>query len=885
MNLISFEKITLANGLDVILHQDASLPMVAVNVWYHVGSKDEVPGKTGYAHLFEHLMFEGSKHHDSGYFEPLQDVGATLNGSTTPDRTNYWENLPSNYLELALWLESDRMGFLLDALDQRRFDIQRDVVKNERRQSYENRPYGVSSIHLQEAVYPLPHPYHWPTIGFHEDLDAATVEDAKAFFQRFYTPSNASLAIAGDFHLEETREMVERYFGSLAPGPALPRAGRTDSPLQGHVSLTLHDRVLLPRLSLVWPTIPRFHQDEAPLSVLAAILGGGKSSRLHRALVYERRIAQSVSVGHGSSEIAGDFQIDVTAAAGHTAEEVEEAALIEIQRMRDNPTLPEELARTKNRIEWQHVRQMATIGGFGGKANRLNSFNVFAGDPELINRDVERYLAVQPDDVSRVAHEYLAERHVRMVVLPEPSRSHAGTSIDRTIQPLPTAPRPFVPPVAQRHRLANGLDLLVVEKRELPAVAFGLLLDTGGAKDPVALPGLAAFTTAMLQEGTTSRSSQQIADEFEFMGSQLSAVNGRERTVLAAEILSRHLPKALELVADVVQNPTFPEEEITRLRTERLTSLRRMRDDPTALAGRVASGLIYGRETSYGHPLSGTEDALAALSRDDMVGFFAGNYSPDNATLAVVGDISLEEVTKLAEEHLGNWKARGQMADTLTEAINGSKPASTTLYLMDKPGAAQSVIRFGLTGVQRQHPDYPALVLLNHLFGGQFTARLNLNLRQDKGYSYGYNSWIEWHRRSSLLMAGGSVQTDVTREAVQETIQEFHDIGGGRPVTEAEFDGAKAALLRHFPSSFETFWQILEELAQLVSFDLPDDYYLTFPAKIEAVSREDVRRAARGHIANDRLTLLVVGDREVIEPGLREIGLPVSLVDHEGREI
>ena len=343
MQQVHFEKFTLSNGLDVILHQDNALPLVAVNVWYHVGSKDETPGKTGYAHLFEHLMFEGSKHHNSGYFEPLQEVGATLNGSTTPDRTNYWENLPSHYLELALWLESDRMGFLLDALDQGRMDIQRDVVKNERRQSYENRPYGVSGIHLQGAVYPLPHPYHWPTIGFHEDLDAASLEDAKAFFQRFYTPSNASLAIAGDIRPEQAAELAERYFGDIPPGPALPRATRTDSPLQGRADLTLHDKVTLPRWSIVWPTVPRFHPDEAPLSVLASLLSDGKSSRLHRSLVYEKRIAQSAAVRHGPSEIAGDFHMDVTAAAGHTAEEVAEAALAEIRRLQDAPPQPEEL--------------------------------------------------------------------------------------------------------------------------------------------------------------------------------------------------------------------------------------------------------------------------------------------------------------------------------------------------------------------------------------------------------------------------------------------------------------------------------------------------------------------------------------------------------------
>ncbi|MBI4282592.1 MAG: insulinase family protein [Chloroflexi bacterium] len=883
MDPISFEKFTLSNGLDVILHQDKSLPLVAVNIWYHVGSRDEEPGKTGYAHLFEHLMFAGSKHHDSSYFDPLQKVGAMLNGSTNSDRTNYWEDLPSNYLDLALWLESDRMGFLLDALDQRRFDVQRDVVKNERRQSYDNFPYGMSTIHLQGAVYPLPHPYHWPTIGFHEDLDRATLDDARAFFQRFYTPSNASLTIAGDFQREEVRKMVERYFAELAPGPALLRARRMDSPLQEHVRLTLYDRVLLPRLSLAWPTVAWFHQDEAPLSMLATILGDGKTSRLYRSLVYEQRIAQSVTVRHGPAEIAGEFHVEVTAAAGHTAEEIEEAALVEIQRIRESPPSPEEVARTRNRIEWRQVRQMANIGGFGGRANRLNAFNVFARDPDLINRDVERYLAVQPKDVSRVAHAYLAGRQVQMVVLPEPSRSHATVAIDRTVQPSPAAPPSFVSPIPQRHRLANGLNLLVVEKRGLPAVAFGLLLDTGGVRDPAALPGLASFATAMLQEGTATRSSQQIADEFEFMGSQLASMTGRERTLLIAETLSKHFPKALELVADMVQNPTFPEEELTRIRRERLTSLRRTRDDPAALAGRAAPALVYGKESAYGHPVNGTEDALETLSRQDLVGYFEKNFGPKSAALLVVGDISLEEVAKLAEEHLVGWK--GQGARVVEKAVNPSGPDSTTLFLMDKPEAAQSVIRFGHTGVPRQHPDYLALVLLNHLFGGQFTARLNLNLREDKGYTYGYHSWIEWYRGSSLLLAGGGVQTDVTRETVQETLREFQDIGGGRPITEMELEEAKTTMLRQFPSSFETSGQVLEQLVPLVSFDLPDDYYRTLAARIEAVSLDDVRRVARERITNSRLVVLVVGDRKVVEPGLREIGLPLCLVDHEGRVI
>ena len=458
MEPIAFEKYTLSNGLDVILHQDRSLPVVAVNIWYHVGSKDEEPGKTGLAHLFEHLMFEGSKHHNSSFFEPLQKVGANLNGSTTTDRTNYWENLPANYLDLALWLESDRMGFLLDALDQKRFDVQRDVVKNERRQSYENRPYGMAMFKLVEALYPAPHPYHWPTIGSQEDLDAAALEDAHAFFRRFYAPSNASLAIAGDFQVDEAKGLVERYFADIPPGPALPRAGHTDSALRGRVSMTMYDKVMLPRLYLVWPAVPRFHQDEAALSVLAGVLSDGKSSRLHRALVYEQQIAQSAGASHDGSEIAGDFSVEVTAAAGHTVEEVEQAARAELERIIHQPPTPEEVARVKNRIEWGHIRRLQTVGGFGGRADRLNSYNVLRGDPEYLNTDLQRYADIQPEDVQRVAQQYLTDRSVHLVVLPERSLSSNGTStIDRrwSRRPAPSWSASFTSPRRRRRLPAS----------------------------------------------------------------------------------------------------------------------------------------------------------------------------------------------------------------------------------------------------------------------------------------------------------------------------------------------------------------------------------------------------------------------------------------------
>jgi zinc protease len=881
MQRISFEKLTLANGLQVILHQDRSLPMVSVNVWYHVGSKDELPGKTGLAHLFEHLMFEGSKHHNSSHFEPLQQVGATLNGSTNTDRTNYWENVPSNHLELALWLEADRMGFLLDALDQRRLDIQRDVVKNERRQSYENRPYGLASLELQGATYPRPHPYHWPVIGFMEDLDAAALEDAHAFHRRYYAPSNASLAIAGDFDTVEARGLVERYFADLPGGTALPTQAQMESSLQSPVNFTLYDRVTLPRFYLVWPSVPRFHRDEAALSVLASILGDGKSSRLHQRLVYQGRMAQSVDANSGADELAGDFGVEATVALRHEPDEVAEEAWSVIESLRLGAPTEEEMARVRNRIEWRNVRQMASVGGFGGRANRLNAFNVFAGDPDLVNTDIDRFLAVGADDVWRVANEYLGDRHVRLTVLPEPVPAQPTGPLDRTIQPSPRAEPSFTPPVVQRTRLANGVEVMVVEKRTIPAVAFAMFLPTGAVADPAPSPGLASLTSTMLQEGTESRSSTQIAGEIEFIGSQLRVQTAREQTSLTMSTLTREWPRALDLVADLLEHPIFPDDELARVRTRRLTELRRLRDDPTALAGRESAGLLYGKDSAYGHPVSGTEASVEAMTREEIRGHFQGNFGSSGAVLAVVGDISLKEAAEVAQRSLGGWLRSRTQGDVQGRGVeDGTKPDTTMICLLEKSGAAQSVIRVGLLGVPRDHPDYFALNVLDQVFGGQFTARLNMNLRQDKGYSYGYRSWIEWHRGSSLLMAGGSVETAVTAPAVSETLREFEAIRGERPVTEKEFEAAKAALLRQFPSTFETPWQVLGHLAPMVEFGLPDDYLATYPAKLKEVSLADVRRVAAEHVDHLRLMVLVVGDRTAVEPGLRDLGHPLVTMDN-----
>ncbi|MCX6021552.1 MAG: pitrilysin family protein [Chloroflexi bacterium] len=834
---VPFEKFRLSNGLEVVLHHQPGLPLTAVNLWYHVGSKNETPGRTGFAHLFEHLMFEGSGHHRRSFFLPLQQAGATLNGSTSSDRTNYWENVPANYLELALWLEADRLGFLLDAVDDERLEVQRAVVKNERRQSYENRPYGGAQELLRAALYPPQHPYHWMVIGSQEDLDAATLSDVQAFFRRYYTPTNASLVIAGHFDPDVTRTMVERLFGDIPGGPPLPRTLEWVPPLSGDVRLTTQDRVRLPRLYWSWPAPAAFDKDEPALDLLGSILGDGRSSRLYRSLIYDKSIAQEAAAYNHAEEIAGEFGLVATASAGHTLDEVAEAAEAELERLRSEPPTEAELRRAINRMETQFMRRLEQIGGFGGRADLLNHFNVYTGDPGRLMAEMDRYLAVTPADIHRVARAVLSGPRVRLEV-PPLAETSVSLPIDRSVVPEPAAPLAFVPPVPQRVRLSNGLDLVVVEYHAVPVVAA--------------------------------------------LGTRLSALVYREHTMISTHALTKHWPSVLKLLADVVLHPTFPEHEMQRVRRDRLTELRRRKEDASATADKVATLLLHGAETPLGHALDGTEAGLEAVTRDDLVAHAARLRGVPGATLILVGDLTLAEAVAQAEAAFAGWAPGDGTVSPTAAAGPFGVPG---LYLVDKPGAPQSVIRTVHPTIPRRDPDYLALLLLNWVFGGQFTARLNMNLRQSKGYSYGYNSRVEWRSAVSQFMAGGSVQTAVTREALSETLKEFAELLGDRPVSAEELDLAKAGFTQGLPRGFETPQQIVEQMADLVRFNLPEDTLATLADNVVATPLADVQRVATQQLGGEGMIIVVVGDRAEIEPGLRELGLPLRLIDDEGRPV
>ncbi len=897
--VLKFQKFTLANGLDVILHEDHATPIVGVNVWYHVGSKDERPGRTGFAHLFEHMMFQGSKHYDKVYFGPIQSVGGRLNGSTAMDRTDYWETVPSNYLELALWMESDRMGFLLPAMTQAKLDNQRDVVKNERRQSYENRPYGMVHETILAALYPPEHPYSWPTIGSMKDITEASREDIADFFRRYYHPANASLCIAGDFDPAEAKRLVEKYFGPIPAGPKVVHPKPSTSELKEEKRIHVTDHVGLARLYMVWPTPRQFTPEDAALDVLGHVLSGGKTSRLYRLLVREKQIAQDVQAYQDGQELTGEFAIVATIRSGHTIAEVEAGIAAEIQRIKAQPPTPEELDRAVNTFEARLVRSLESVSEFGGRADRLNLYNVYTGDPGFMTKDFDRYCHVSAGDVTQMAKRFLGPGRVVVEVLPGGEFSlrpnplaPAEAARAEMVKELPALPA-FAPKIAaegagreslpegaeepkfglppiRRATLSNGMQLLLVEKHELPVVNLHVVFPAGCANDDKQSPGLAELTAAVWDEGTAKRTAEGIAAKLGHMGASLSVIADWDVTSVRLFSLKRHLPKALEILDDVLRNPTFPAEELHRQQISFMGRFTQIRNEPTVLASLAATQLLYGYEHPYGHPQWGDPAVIKGIKPADLKRFYSAYMRPEQAAVVAVGDITLDELQQRLEASLGDWKSAAPPPASPDFALPPLRPSR--LVLIDKPHAAQSVIHVALVGARRNTPDFFAQNVMNMVFGGQFSSRLNLNLRERKGYTYGARSAWDWrvHQRGPFV-ASSSVQTAVTAPALREFLKELEGMVGAQPVTEKELDFCKKYATRGYTAGFETPSQVATQLEILFAYQLPDDYFNTVVPGVHAVTTADTMRVARQYLDPEHLTIIVVGDRAKIERELREL--------------
>ncbi|MFW6093651.1 MAG: M16 family metallopeptidase [Pseudomonadota bacterium] len=881
---IPYETFTLDNGLTVVVHEDEKAPIVAVNVWYHVGSKNEPEGRTGFAHLFEHLMFQGSENYDDEYFKPFERVGATsMNGTTSFDRTNYFANVPTTALDLALWMESDRMGHLLGAIDQERLDEQREVVKNEKRQG-ENQPYGRVFEHIFGNVFPEGHPYHWTPIGSMADLDAASLEDVKDWFRTYYGPNNAVISIAGDVDAETVRDQVAHHFGQIPPGPTLTTMARWIPELDGERREIMEDRVPQARIYKTWVAPERDTRSAAHLALVNEILAGGKTSRLYERLVYDEQAATDIGASPFFGEIAGAMILWATAQPGDTTEDVEAMLDEALARFLAEGPTESEVRRAKTALRSDFVRGMERVGGFGGKSDLLAEGMVYAGDPGQYRREMEWLEAATAEDLRDTARRWLGDDAYVLDVRPFPDDLHASpqADVDRSSPPYPDAfPEPDFPEF-ERATLSNGMDVIVAQRDAVPVVEMELVLDAGYAADQFAAPGVANMAMAMLDEGTEQRTALEISEEAAQLGAEIGAGSNLDSSFVTLSALEENLDESLALYADVILEPAFPEPELARLKKQTLAAIANEKVEPFPMGLRVLPQLLYGDDHAYSVPFSGTgtEASVNAMTPADLQGFHDTWFKADNATLVVVGDTSLAEIRPRLERHFSDWQP-GEVPQKNLGPV--TPPDEPVVYLVDRPESQQSMIIAGQAAPPKANPDEVAIEAMNDVLGGTFTSRVNMNLREDKGWSYGARSTVVDAEGPRPLMVYAPVQADKTAESMTEMLREVEELVGSSPVTEQEVEKVKRTNTLSLPGRWETASAVADSISQLVRFGLPDDHWDTYPHAVQALDPRTVQQAAEQVLTPGQLTWVVVGDRDRIEPALRELGVgEIRHIDADG---
>jgi zinc protease len=869
---IPYERFVLDNGLTVIVHEDHKAPIVAINMWYHVGSKNEKPGKTGFAHLFEHLMFGGSEHAPGRYVETMEKIGATdLNGTTNPDRTNYFEDVPTSAVDLTLWMESDRLGHLLGALDQKTLDLQRGVVQNEKREG-ENQPYGVTRQLLTQNTYPAGHPYSWTTIGEMADLDAASMKDVQEWFKTYYGPSNVVLVIAGDIGVKTAREKAEKYFGDIPAGPPVAHQEVWIAKMIGSHREIVQDRVPQARIYKVW-NIPEYGSAEADyLDLVSDCLSQGKSSRFYKRLVYEDQIATDAAAFVDLREIGSQFRVQATVRAGQSLAQVEKELDEELARFLKNGPAPEELQRIKAQHEANFLRGIERIGGFGGKSDRLAINQVFRGSPDAYKISLKRVREATAEDLKAAANRWLSDGVYILEVHPFPDYKTAATGADRSKPPVPGAPPELKLPKLQRATLSNGLKVVLAERHEVPLVRLILAADAGFASDASTAPGTTNLAMQVLTDGTHTRNALQISDELESLGAQLRASSNLDLSFISLSALSAKLDPSLNLFADVVLNPSFPEKEVAREQKLVRSTIEREENTPQLIAMRVVPALLYGANHAYGNPLTGTGtiESVTKLTRADLVKFHDTWLRPNNSTMIVVGDTTLKQITPKLEKLFARWKNAEVPHKNVTTVAIAPK---SEVYLIDKPGALQSVIVAAVIAPPRANPDEIAIEAMNDALGGTFGARININLREDKHWSYGARTVLRDARSQRPFLTIAPVQTDKTKESMAEINKEYRGIVGDHSIGDAELKKIQANETLRVPGSRETLDELGQAITDIVQFGLPDDYFETYGAKVSALKLADVNSAAKEVVRPDNLIWVVVGDRSKIEAGVKELNL------------
>ncbi len=907
---IPFEEFTLPNGLRVVVHTDRKAPIVAVNIWYHVGSKDEPAGRTGFAHLFEHLMFQGSENHAGEYFEPFKQVGVTgQNGTTNTDRTNYFENVPTTALDMALWMESDRMGHLLGAIDQAALDEQRGVVQNEKRQG-ENQPYGQVWEKINRALYPEGHPYHHSVIGSMNDLNAASLDDVKNWFRTWYGPNNAVLVLAGDIDVATAKEKVARYFGDIPAGPSMAQPKVDVAKREKSTRETMTDKVPQARVYRAWNVAQAGTTDIDQLQLFAQVLGGAKSSRLDQRLLHQDKLVDNISAGAYTSQLGSNFVIMATVKQGVDPAKVEAIIDEEVRRLvADGPTA-DELSRGKTAFRAGFIRGIERIGGFGGKADALAECTVFEGDPGCFRRSLATIDAASAADVRAAGAKWLGVGDHTLVVEPgarvalpelpsatpkpftvpavDPKFTTTASQVDRSTGVPQTKSFPELKfPQLHRATLKNGTQVILAERHDIPVVQFSYEFPGGFTADQGRKSGTANFTMDLMGEGAGKLGALPFADAADALGANLGASASLDSASVYLSALKENLAPSLALYADMLRQPRFDQSEIDRVKATWIAGIQQEKVNPSAAAMRVLPPLLYGAGHPYAIPFtgSGNEADIQSLTREDLVDFHRDALRPEQGTLIVVGDTTLKEIVPLLERQFGNWKSTGP-APQLKPLVDVARPAKARVYLIDQPGAVQANLYAGQVVPSTMDPGATRFDIANGVLGGDFTSRLNMNLREEKHWSYGARTMASSTLGQRPWMGMAPVQIDKTADAMKEMQKEIADFASGaEAVTPAEVTRIRNIQNLSLPGAYETATAVMGTISGIVRYQRPDDYVFKRKAEIEAMTPAQVQQAA-ATLDPKTLTWVVVGDLKQTEAPVRALNLgEVVVIDADGKPV
>lgn len=906
--IIPYEKYELPNGLTVVIHEDHSDPIVYVDVTYHVGSAREQEGRSGFAHFFEHMMFQGSEHvGDEQHFKLVTEAGGTLNGTTNTDRTNYFEVVPSNQLEVALWLEADRMGFLLDSVTQKKFEVQRATVKNERGQNYDNKPYGVAQEKINAALYPTNHPYYWLTIGYIEDLNRVDVNDLKKFFLRWYGPNNATLTVSGDVKPADVLKLAEKYFGPIPRGAEVKKQSVTDVVLEKDRYISYEDNIRLPQLSFTFPTVPSYHADEPALDILVDIIGSGKSSIFYKNLVKTQK-AQSAVAYHSTAELAGTVSIYVRTTTEHTLSEMEELVRSSLAEFEKRGVTDDDLIRFKAGTEAILINTLSSVQRKGGT---LAASQTFSGSPNQIALELPRYMSVTKEDVIRVYEKYIKNKHAVILSIYPKGKSDlvakqdnytspvrntnavegdeykslsyvkAKDNFDRSKKPMQGASPVVVSPAYWTGKFSNGVTYIGAQTTELPSVTVQLSVACGHRYTDPAKAGVSSLTAAMMNEGTVKFTAEEITEKLDRLGSSVSVGGDNENVVMYISSLTKNLDATIAIAEDILFNPRFAEADFERLKKNRLEAIASQATQAPTIAVNVYSKLLYGKEHIMSLPALGTKESVTTITLEDIKQFYQKRFSPGITRMVVVGDIEKDAaVAKLS--FLEKWKAGTAPVIKEPELPLITK---TKLYFVNKEKAAQSEIRVGYMAMPYDATGtYYKSTIANYALGGAFNCRINLNLREKHGFTYGSRAGFHGSKFAGPYTGYAGVRTNATDSAVVELMKEIK-LYADKGITQEELDFTKSSMGQSEALKYESLRQKAEFLGRIQEYGLPSNYTETQNAILKSITKEEVNAIAKKNLPYNKMVIVVVGDKAKVFDGLLKLGYEIIELDTEGNPL